>query len=68
MSLTIIANYASAIATLFGLFGVNIAPDDLQATLRVISAIIALIAQLGVHWGRFRAGGVTLGGMRKSSM
>ena len=64
MSITILSNYLSAIATLFGLFGVVIAPDDLQATLRVISAIIALISQVGVHWGRFRAGGITLGGRK----
>lgn len=64
MSLTIISNYVSVLATLFGLFGVNIAPDDLQATLRVISAIIALISQFGVHWGRFRAGGITFGGIK----
>ncbi len=65
MSLTIISNYVSIIATLFGLFGVNIAEADLQATLRVVSAIIALIAQAGVHWGRLRVGGLTAGGFRK---
>ena len=64
MSLTIGANYISAIVTLFGLFGVGLAPTDIQATLRVISAFIALGSQILVHLGRIRAGGVTAFGGR----
>lgn len=65
MSLTVLANYVSFIVTLFGLFGVNIAAEDLQATIRVISALIAVSAQIVVHWGRIRRGDLTLGGFRK---
>lgn len=65
MSLTILSNYVSAIATLMALFGVPVAEGDLEATIRVIAAFVALASKVLVHFGRLRVGDLNPLGGRK---
>lgn len=64
-SITQTGNIIVFVSTLFALFGVNIAKEDLEATLRVISGVVALIGAIISWYGRWKVGDLKITGFKK---